>query len=233
MLLNNWCQNLIRKDYRRSIDELVVRYRREPLIRDIYVEGKRDFDFVLKKECSSKLLLFTDYSCVEMYLFNKKTLNKYLKMNLGGFPHSSDHILIQLSNILPNLFLVRLVNEILGLRMTWINLRKCCSLGKNELFFNTEEFIKRYLNSNGNYSQIENFLEEMEKYRKNLTYDPRKQIHRNDFFELLSYYIHKFGRTPLKLCDPEIISGNLFGCIEKDQIQEENLFKTLNKWASN
>ena len=162
-----------------------------------------------------------------------KTLNKYLTMNLGGFPHSTDHILLQLSSILPDLFLIRLVNEILGLKMTWINIRKCCSLGENELFFDTEEFIKRYLTSNGFYSQIEKFLVEIKKHSKNLTDDPRKQIHRDDFFELLSYYIQKFGKIPLKICNPLIINGSLFGCIEKDHIKEEKLFKTLKKWALN
>ncbi len=292
---------LINKQYKKTIKELVVKYRREPEIHDIYVEGRRDYDFVewifekigvknikiykietveisegyfpeknlilkknnrnkiiflaynlelrkisksqvrcfidsdfdyvLKKVCKSKLLLFTDYTCIEMYLFNEKTLDKYLKMNLGGFPHSSNHILKQLSKVLPGLFLIRLTNEIMGLKMTWINLRKYCSLNKNKLYFNTKKFIKSYLNSNSNYSKLNEFLALVETFKENLTDDPRRQIHRDDFLELLSFYIHKYGKKTLKLCNPEILDGSLFGCVEKDHIENEKLFKTLEEWA--
>ena len=43
-------------------------------------------------------------------------------------------------------------------------------------------------------------------------------------------YIHNY-KKPLKLCNPEILDGSLFGCLEKDHIEDEKLFKTLEEWA--
>ncbi|WP_292753912.1 hypothetical protein [Nostoc sp. NMS4] len=40
----------------------------------------KDFDWLFGKEYQCDLLLFTDYSCLEMYLFNEVVLDKYLRL---------------------------------------------------------------------------------------------------------------------------------------------------------
>lgn len=42
----------------------------------------KDFDWLFGKEYQCDLLLFTDYSCLEMYLFNEVVLDKYLRLGL-------------------------------------------------------------------------------------------------------------------------------------------------------
>ena len=293
---------MLRTKERKTINELVVRYKFEPTIRDIYVEGKRDksfynkilrilgienvtlyridsvniseeyspkkdlklrkgnrnkliyiadrfesekvsikrvkclidsdFDFILQNKNNNKFLLFTDFTCLEMYIYNSKSLEEFLEISLRGFPYSASHILLQCSKILPDLFLIRLANQILDLNMTLTPFRRCCSNINGQFSINIDEFIGRCLHSNKCYSKLNDFKEIIEKYRQNLTEDIRKQIHKDDFFELLSYIINEYGKKEQKkFCNTYVLEGSLLLCFDIDFLEEDNIFKTLEEWS--
>lgn len=189
-----------------------------------------DFDLILKKKYNYRTLLLTDYTSLELYLFNKKVLRKFFDLAIGGTQFSISSIIFQFSEILSEIFLIRLANFLLEVNMEWYSIKKCCTFNDSEILFDSTEFLKRYLSKNSKLHLEENFIKIIENYRANLTDDPKKQIHRDDFFELMSLFLRKSCKFELKLSSIEFVSKSLFLCIEINQLLEENLFKKLKNW---
>ena len=161
----------------------------------------KDFDWLFGKEYQCDLLLFTDYSCLEMYLFNEVVLDKYLRLGLRLSQPEAGEILNQVSKALEDLFLIRATNEALELNMTWLkNFGDCCKLNKNknQVQFELKTFITKYLNSNGNSSQESRFITKLEELRAKQLIEIRYKIHGHDFTELLCWYIRPYLRKEIR-----------------------------------
>lgn len=186
----------------------------------------RDFDLVLNRQHNCGLLLFTDYTCIEMYLFNEKCMDKFLNIYIRGFTYSPAYILEQLSSTLQELFLIRLANKLCGLGLTWMTFERCCRLRDGEIICDTEDFITRYLNKNNMATKKEEFTNAAESFRQRLSDNPRYQMNGHDYIDLLAWYLAKHG-VDNKLCDSKVIERSLFGCAEYNQLCDELLFKQL------
>jgi hypothetical protein len=101
-----------------------------------------DFDRVLGVSQKCDLLLTTDFSCVEMYLFNELVICKLLSLVLMGCDYSSQHVISELEKVLVRLFLIRLCNHLLGLQMSWIDFIRVCENSAGIIIFNEAELIK-------------------------------------------------------------------------------------------
>lgn len=186
----------------------------------------RDFDLVVNKQHNCGLLLFTDYTGIEMYLFDEKYMDKLLNICIHGFPHSPGYVLEQLKLTLQELFLIRLANKLLGLGFKWMTFERCCKLRDGEIMFDAEDFINRYLNKNNMLFKKEEFANVIESCRPKLTDDPRYQMNGHDYIDLLSWYLAKHG-VDKKLCVSKVIERSLFACVEYEQLGNEPLFKLL------
>jgi len=189
-----------------------------------------DFDIILKKKYNYRKLILTDYTSLELYLFNKEVLRKFFELVIGGIQFSIDSIISQFSDILPEIFLIRSANFLLETNLEWLSIKKCCLFNDSEILFDSPKFIKRYLSKNSKLLLEKDFIKIIENNRAKLTDDPRKQIHRDDFFELMSLFLRRVCKFELKLSSIDFISKSLFGCIEINQLLEENLFRKLKEW---
>ena len=71
-----------------------------------------DFDLILGKKYDCHLIIFTDYSCLEMYLFEEYCMAKYFKLCLKGFSVGVRETMDYLSKVLQEVFLIRLANKV-------------------------------------------------------------------------------------------------------------------------
>jgi len=186
----------------------------------------RDFDLILNHRHDCNLLLFTDYTGIEMYLFNEGCIDKFFNVCLRGFPFPAGHVIGQLINILQEVFLIRLANKLLGLKLNWMTFERCCKLSGGGIIFNTDDFITRYLNKNDMLERKDKFVYTVNSWRPKLTSNPRYQMHGHDFIELLAWYLKKHG-VDSKLSDSKFVERSLFGCIEIELLANETLFKHL------
>jgi len=186
----------------------------------------RDFDLIVNKQHNCGLLLFTDYTGIEMYLFDEKCMDKLLNICIHGFPHSPGYVLEQLKLPLQELFLIRLANKLLGLGFTWMTFERCCKLRDEKIMFDAEDFINRYLSKNSALFKKEEFANVVESCRPKLTDNPRYQMNGHDYIDLLSWYLAKHG-VDRKLCVSKVIGRSLFACAEYEQLGNESLFKQL------
>ena len=107
-----------------------------------------DFDVVLQKEYECRMVLFTDYTCLEMYLFSAETIDKFFSVFLRGFPFSSVMVLRALTDTLQEVFLIRLANRVLEWKLEWLSFERCCLADGARIQFDREDYIARYLNKN-------------------------------------------------------------------------------------
>jgi len=185
-----------------------------------------DFDLILNKKYDCGLILFTDYSCLEMYLFKENCMDKYFKLCLQGFSVNVNEIMDCLSKVLQEVFLIRLANKVLGLNMTWITFDRCCSVSDKGIILDVDDYITRYLNSNGWPVKKKEFFAVIEDWRPRLRNDCRCQMNGHDFMELLAWFISKHG-IDRRLYDTEVVCRSLYGCIEIEDLKSEMLFKNL------
>ncbi|AVH72444.1 hypothetical protein [Nostoc sp. 'Lobaria pulmonaria (5183) cyanobiont'] len=191
----------------------------------------KDFDWLFCKEYQCDLLLFTDYSCLEMYLFNEAVLDKCLRLGLGLSQPKAREVLNQLSRVLEDLFLIRDTNEALNLNMRWLDkFGDCCKLNKKDyqVQFELKTFITKYLNSNSNRSQESRFITKLEELRAKKLIEIRYKIHGHDFTELLCWYIRPYLGTEIRSSyNSEILARSLLACIDADKLSQEGLFQRL------
>ncbi len=185
-----------------------------------------DFDLILNHRHDCHLLLFTDYTGIEMYLFHEGYIDKFFNLCLRGFPLYASYVLDQLSNILQEIFLIRLANKLLGLELIWMTFERCCKLSGGEIVFDADDYITRYLNKNNMLERKDEFVYTVNSWRPKLTSNPRHQMHGHDFIELLAWYLAKHGVNS-KLSHSKFVERSLFGCIKIKLLANETLFKRL------
>jgi len=196
----------------------------------------KDVDWLFRKESPcGEGLLFTDYCDLEMYLFNESVIDKFLHLVLSTSTISATQLLDNLSPVLEELFLIRATNQALQWGMEWFSLEKCSQLKKdNTLQFDEAEFITRYLSKNSKLPDKSRFLEKLAELRSissNYLPDCRCKIRGHDFIEVLSWYleksVNKFKGKVIQPVDSKAIGGSLLGCVELEQLKQEQLFKQL------
>jgi len=155
----------------------------------------RDMDDLLGRSWQCNLLFFTDFTSMEMYFFDEKSLGKFFDLQLLGFPQSPAAAIAAISDLLARLFLYRAANEVLGWDMTRPDWRRCADVTKGRVKFDAEEFVRRYLNGNKRAKQAKLFYDTVDAVRTRMAEDPRQRTHGHDLIEVLTWYCHKLKRA--------------------------------------
>ncbi|MBD2694962.1 DUF4435 domain-containing protein [Anabaena catenula] len=193
----------------------------------------KDFDWLFEIHYQCRLLFFTDYSCLEMYLFNEQVLNKLLFLSLRISQLKAENILKELSKVLEDLFLIRATRELLNIDTDMLdNFGKCCNWDKSKIQFqfDLQTYIEKYSNkcsmSLGEKSIFIQTMEELRIKAEKLE-DARYKIHGHDFTDVLYLYIKDFLAREIKSYNSEIIARNLLGCVDPEALTQEEMFNNL------
>lgn len=186
-----------------------------------------DSDRVSQVEHACSVLVLTDFACLEMYLFNKRTIDKLLFLFTMGCRYSIDHVLRELERVLQRLFVIRLSNQTLRLSMKWISFGGVCRTNGCSIAFDEAEFIRRYLNRNAQISQLQRFHAEVANNTRRLTADPRHQMNGHDFLALLRWFVRPFVReqNPVRYQVP--FERAVFACVELRDLDRQPAFQRL------
>jgi hypothetical protein len=192
----------------------------------------RDFDSLLDRSLETDFLLVTDYSCMEMYLFNEWHIKKFFTLVLQEPNIIVRDTIRHMVSVLQDLYLVRFYNSVNSLGLESMSFIRCCELDSSgEIHFDREEFLVRYLNKNGAINLKEKILRETESYRARLSSDYRMNANAHDFFELMEWLSRKMKPRCFK--NSEAFCRAFAGCFEASRVQTEPLFnKLLQRTAS-
>jgi len=185
-----------------------------------------DFDIILQKEYDCRMVLFTDYTCLEMYLFSVEAVDKFFNSYLFGFAFSSEVVLSALKDTLQEVFLIRLANLVLKWNLTWLSFERCCVSDCARIQFNREDYVGRYLNSNGMVCKKKEFIATVEVLRSKLLPDPKCQMHGHDFIELFCWFIKKHANKA-ELLRPVVVRRSLSLCVSHEELAKESFFLQL------
>jgi hypothetical protein len=197
--------------------------------------GDKDFDTFLGRLHQNSYFRYTDYQSFELYLFNVRIIEKFLRFVVRKFPQTADDLLRDMSIILQDIFLIRVSNEILHWGMKWIDFCKYVSYKKNVLIFTKDDFIHSYLSKNSRLSEKNEFVAILKEVKKILLVDARHNIRGHDFTYLLYCIIRMYAKRlgndrrgkAADFANCETCDGALRGCAEVRDIECEPLFQEL------
>jgi hypothetical protein len=186
-----------------------------------------DFDLVYKRLNTRALLMLTDYTSMEMYCFNPRTLTKFLRLAIGNFPETGAQVIQAISPGLQDLFTVRMANQRVGWGLEQVSFEKCCDVDQGIVRLNLKEYVRRLLNKNNLMRRMAEFLQTIGECKIELSAEPRFQIHGHDFIELLTWYIKRhngFGHVR-----KDVVEKALYSSLEARSLAQEELFKNILK----
>jgi hypothetical protein len=287
-------------DERRTIDELELRYRLEPELGDVFVEGVSDAAFIawfldqnqregwrvypidtvdipservrarelavgergealtLGLELSERLqdfegrgplivtdqdddalgegdgigcdlCLLTDFTAMELYAFNTRTVDKFLRVFVRTNRIGADDLIALLGPALVEVFLLRAALRRVEKRIGIMNeITRCCSRSAEGIRVDITELARRSLNAPTEAPRptVESVLEEVQKLRGRVPADARRAIHGHDLVTMLSWILDRYGVSP-EFRRPEVIRRSLFLSLELEELNAYGLFSEL------
>jgi hypothetical protein len=187
----------------------------------------RDYDTLTKKKHICSLLLFTDYACMEMYCFNEEVLGRFFRLFVRKSEYTPGDFISSILIVLQEGFLMRATNEELGCCLTWLEIEGQCKVKKRQTEFDSESFVKKYLNKSAKLNLLADFNKQLSIFREQLAgTDVRHSINGHDFIGMLAKYVSKAMRNK-NLADRDVIERQLISNLDYDKLSEEPLFKVL------
>lgn len=280
-------------DYRRTLQEVSARYILEPQLKDIYVEGRydqnfvtwvlacseleevvvyeinsveittaeftaigcsgnksrvialsnhladdagisdtqvacivdKDFDTALNNLTQNRFLLYTDFSCMDMYCSSDITLRKYLERSMAVNPVDTTSILRVMENALIENALIRAANGTLGWCLTTFTCDRGLSISGSDVEFNRDAQIDRCLQSQGKIKDRVIFMTEIERLRSIFSGNFRDYSNGHDLLGFLAAIARGVcGRSKI---DDRIVSDSLTMAITCDEMLSRDLFQSL------
>lgn len=185
-----------------------------------------DSDYLIARVYGYSLLLLTDYTSIELYLFNKRTMTRVLSA-FAGFPKDADEVMAQLAPLLEEAFYVRVAGELLGLAAQETTHSSFCFFDKETgvTEFNSWDYACHMFQPNTDRSWQARLRESLVELRTKGKPDPRFQIRGHDFRWTLPWYIRKHsGFGPLSA---DTVSRMLLGFADPRDLSSERLFAEL------
>ena len=195
---------------------------------DIHVTCIADCDFEcftgIKKE--SIILLYTDYTSMEMYAYDPTVVDKFLRIVAPRFKATGTEVLERIQGTLQSLFALRIANQELMYGLAWVKIEKCITLKTGVIAFNVDEYSQRYLNTRGKRKHIGAFMAKLAEVQSRLVPDIRSRIRGHDFIDLLTWYLSKNARS-CKTLTAAWLRNMLLIQLPVELLDRENLFKVL------
>jgi hypothetical protein len=185
-----------------------------------------DFGYLRQEKITTSVLLLTDYSCMEMYLFTEQSISKFITLCCHRTDWPVDTIMESLSSVLQELFAYRFANEELSWGMDWLNGSTCMEINGWQIVFDSKEFVARFLNKNKRGRTKRDFLTAVAKLRKTFMSDPRYQMHGHDFIESLAWYLRAKNIRGQK-ATPESVLLCLTMSVNSQNLNQERMFQRL------
>jgi hypothetical protein len=193
----------------------------------------RDFEDYRPSGTPETYAAFTDCNSLELYAFNSESIRKFGMVALGGLRVGADELMPLMSEVLRQVYAIRLANELLGWGMQWIPFAssKYVWIEGSTITFKRQAFVKAYLLKNVRWSDREVFGAELDDVSMRLSSDSGRTIRGHDVAELLLYVIKKTSCTS-KFGDSNTLERALLASVERRALEKAPLFQRIGAMAA-
>lgn len=190
----------------------------------------KDLDEHLGINYSSKYLYYTDFTCIESYLFTKEHLDEFFTLTNYKVKSTVENLFKEIKNILTFLFSVRIENEINKYNLEAVNYKTNYEFNQSIFTFKFDAYLIQKLTTKNKQSEFPNFKSCVLSRKELFSLDVRNYIHGHDFENVLFYYICLNGNRDLKL---EYIQNNLRALFTDCQsLLDYKLFRKIHDFAN-
>jgi hypothetical protein len=187
----------------------------------------RDYDAVLGIQYRCPLLQLTDFSCMEMYAYNERVLQAFFHLYVRKAGYTAAAFMAGVQHVLREAFLMRCTNQKLGCGLTWLDVEDQCKLKRNSVEFNSEEFVRKYLNKSAQLPRLADFTKQLVEFRAAIAdMDARHCINGHDFVGMLAKYVSRAVKNK-SLADPDVVERQLAAHLDYEALAKEPLFQAI------
>jgi hypothetical protein len=189
----------------------------------------KDFDELFHDVPNSRLILLTDFSCLECYSLYDHSFNKFCLIYLGKYIEPDK--LARMSEILVEVYLLRAAKRALAEEAPWIpDFTRCCKMVDGNVCFDREGFIDRLLNVWAGRVNRELLDVKVLELQTRLQGDCRSGINGHDLVRLLSWVAHHMG-VAQDIYREAALGRGLLTSVEFAELEGAPLFRRLLAWA--
>lgn len=188
-----------------------------------------DEDFLLRSRVSAPRLIYTDFTSMDLYLFNETTLSSYLHLVLD-LPDLDARTMIQhIVPVLTELFLVRAAMRADGLNVRRIDFEPYCAMGSHHVDLDVPTYVSELLTSRGLQPNIAKLQRTASTLRAAMGLEPRHYIHGDDFVRIIKWYTRRVlkKQTVQRLDNEELLLRVIYGCADFAELSHQPLFRHL------
>jgi hypothetical protein len=187
----------------------------------------RDFDDLSGVTYNSYVIL-TDFTDMEMYLFNEECINLFYKNILHTFPFDAKTTIRESSGPLSELFLIRYAIKLLCDKpCEFIDIKNTCEIERKtgKINFNHVEYLNRMLGKLSQFQHREKYLDHIGATKSKLPKEIRLRIRGHDFTHLFFLYVHKI-KNDIRI-NEETLERAFFMCLDRNTLSKYRLFDLL------
>lgn len=185
-----------------------------------------DLDYFDGSVPHSRLLMVTDFTATELYLFSVPAIHKLLRLVLARPSVNAQKVLNAITPILVELFIVRVAARRLGIPLGLVGFEGVCTVKSSGVVFDRSEYIARFIRRAGYSSSHLAFVAEVARLHTVAPTERRHVVHGKDFLRVLRWYckvVLKIGSVP-----PEVeFAQALRGCMEFVHLMDTSLVAEL------
>ena len=186
-----------------------------------------DFDILTGNQYTSPILLTTDFSCMEMYFFDKQIIEQ-ISRSCAKNKLTETIVNKFITPALIDLFKIRFINYDLCWNLKCLNFEKNIRYKNGEFNFDRDEYIKRYLNKNRKVRELSFYCKKINTIKIDSKHDKRSYIHGHDFITLLRSVLNKLRGRKL-WSEDELVWDLLKVAADYKDFSRYLLFSTLIK----
>lgn len=193
-----------------------------------------DLDRLFGAIRDSKPVVYTDYSCMEMYSLTEATLRKFLNFTCNLDERALQEFMTIAASILPAQFLLRAIIEALGLRIAAPSASAGLAQKRDLTTFSHHRYLDSFIRTNGLVSRQEEIEHLLRDLQTRLERDLRHKANGHDFVELLFDFSWLRGGVKLHSKDRDVIQfgGRLVASgIDFSALAAEPMFSAINSLA--
>ncbi len=214
----------------RLSEELEKRFNKS--LKHISCIADKDSDYFFDKLISNNYLLYTDYSCIEMYLLNVKCLSIFFKNILHGFPIPASKVIREISRPLEEIFFIRLAlsqKQELKNEAFVTDIKKSMLIDKvnGTIQFDANAHLLKILQNMQLGKKSSEYIKSIEELKIKKTNDVRNEARGHDFIRILFLYVDKV-KNNISLTE-QTLERSLFQCLDYSELNTNQLFIELKK----